>query len=173
MNTWVCGERRAAVTVTAVLLAGVLWPLRQYRRPYGERRDGFPLSHYPMFSVRRSATVTMSYLVAETREGDRHYLAHQHIGPGGLNQVRRQVNRRVAEGGATRLACQVAQRITAHSGSGMIARIHVVRGRFDLDRCFERHQVAGSERILATAEVPAAPLAKIMDSPTARCRKQS
>jgi len=157
------GERRAAVTVTAALLACVLWPLRQYRRPRTERRDGFPLSHYPMFSAPRPAKVTVYYLVAETREGDRRYLAHRYIGPGGLNQVRRQVNRRVAEGRATTLARQVAGRVAGHGGVGMIAQVHVVQGRFHLDRCFGQHQVVGSERILATAEVPAAPPMKIME----------
>lgn len=173
MNVQDTGERRVAVTITAALLACVLWPLRQYRRPRAERRDGFPLSHYPMFTVRRPAKTTVYYLVAETREGDRHYLAHQQVGPGGLNQVRRQVNRRVAEGGAGTLARQVAERITAHGGPGMIARVHVVRGRFNLDRCFEQRRVAGSERILATAEVQATPLMKTMGPVGARPRGQA
>ena len=168
MNSWDTGERRAAVTVTAVLLTCVLWPLRQYRRSRAERRDGFPLSHYPMFTDLRPAEVTMCYLVAETCEGDRHYLAHRYVGPGGLNQVRRQVNRRVAKGGAATLAQQVAERVIARSGPGMITRVHVVRGRFHLDRCFERHHVAGSEHILATAEVPVAPLMKITQPATAQ-----
>lgn len=153
-GAWGRAERPAAAAFTGALLACVLWPLRQNWRPAAERRDGFPLSYYPMFSARRRATVALNYVLVEDRRGGRRCLAHRHLGPGGLNQVRRQLNRMVTEGAADVLARDIAARLAGTGAAAEIGRVHVVRGRFHLDRCFEHHQALGREELLATAELP-------------------
>lgn len=153
-GAWGRAERPVTAALTGALLACVLWPLRQNWRPAHDRQDGFPLSYYPMFSARRRATVTVNYVVVEDRRGGRRFLAHRHLGPGGLNQVRRQLNRMITEGAADVLARDVAARLAGTGAAAQIARVHVVRGRFHLDRCFEHHQTLGREQLLATAELP-------------------
>lgn len=52
------------------------------------------------------------------------------------------------------LARDLAARLAGTGAAAEIARVHVVRGRFHLDRCFEHHRTLGRERVLATAELP-------------------
>ncbi|WP_114559991.1 hypothetical protein [Desertihabitans aurantiacus] len=112
------GERlQKALTLLAAagLVTAVLVPVRQSWRPPSERRDGFPLSYYPMFSARRRRTGTVVHLLGVDADGESRVLHHRHAGTGGMNQVRRQMNRRVARGAAAGLAAEAARSVAASS----------------------------------------------------------
>lgn len=150
---WARGERTRAMAFSTVVLGAVLWPLAQYRRPLRERVDGFPLSWYPMFSARRPQKAGINYAVGVRADGTRCYLPSRMLGPAGINQVRRQLNRVIREGSAQGHAATIAARVASHQGLRDVERIEIVRGRFDLDRCFLERAVRGKERALASVPV--------------------
>jgi hypothetical protein len=143
-------EQRWAASLSLALLSAVLAPIRHNwsARP----RDGFPFSHYPMFSARRRATTTVHYLAGVTAERIR--LPYRFAGTGGLNQVRRQINRLVAEGRVDVLCARVAAELARrHSGGGRYAdvvAVDVMRGRFRLDDCFVGGRIVGQETVLVS-----------------------
>ncbi|MGI9002446.1 MAG: hypothetical protein ACR2GH_12365 [Pseudonocardia sp.] len=151
---WRRGERAGVVLFSAALLGAVLAPLRQYRRPLRERVDGFPLSWYPMFSARRRRCATLGYAVGVRADGSRRYLPSSALGPGGVNQVRRQLNKAVREGRAQPYAEAVAQRVCRLPRCADVTRVEVVRGHFDLDRCLVERPPRAAETVVAAAEVP-------------------
>ncbi len=154
-RSWAPGERRVAGVVATTVLGSVLWPLRQYLRAPADRRDGFPLSYYPMFSGRRRTHCGITYVVAVGRDGDRRFLHHSVLGPAGINQVRRQLFRvAVREGCAEPYARALADRVARRPDCADVRRIEVVRGRFDLDTCLLTHEVRSRETVLAAAAVP-------------------
>lgn len=157
-HRWYRGERAGAAVLSAAVLGAVLWPLRQHRRAVAERVDGFPLSHYPMFIADRRRCCGITYVVAVRSTGTRTFLRHDALGPGGLNQVRRQLYRvAVTEGRAAEYVAALAARIRAERGYADVVRVEVVRGRFDLDACLLDRAVRGRETVLAAADVPPAP----------------
>jgi len=104
-------ERPAAAgAFSAALLAAVLWPVRENWR--AEKNDSFPLSYYPMFSARRRRSVRVTHMVGFDAGGGRHLLPYTCAGRGGLNQVRKQIARRLEAGGADEL-CHLVARETA------------------------------------------------------------
>lgn len=145
-------EQRWAASLSLALLSAVLAPIRHNwsARP----RDGFPFSHYPMFSARRRATTTVHYLAGVTAGGERIRLPYRFAGTGGLNQVRRQINRLVAEGRVDVLCARVAAELARrHSGGGRYAdvvAVDVMRGRFRLDDCFVGGRIVGQETVLVS-----------------------
>lgn len=152
---WKRGERGFAGVLSAAMLGAVLWPLRQDFRPKADRVDGFPLSYYPMFSMHRRRHGGITYAVGVTETGERRYLAYNLLGPGGVNQVRRQLYQvAVREGRAAQYAAALAARIAGRRSCADITRVEVVRGKFDLDRCMLGHVVQAEETVLAAAEVP-------------------
>lgn len=153
---WRRGERAGAAVFSATVLGAVLWPLAQYRRPLPERVDGFPLSWFPMFSTRRPRKAGINYAVGVRADGTRTYLPSATLGSGGLNQVRRQLNRVVREGATAGYAVALAARVAARRGLRDVVRVEIVRGRFDLDRCLLERVVQGTEKVLAAAPVPRA-----------------
>lgn len=150
---WARGERAGAAVFSAAVLGAMLWPLAEYRRPLKERVDGFPLSWYPMFSARRPRRAGVNYAVGVRDDGSRRYLPSAALGPAGVNQVRRQLNRVVREGGAETHAAAIAARVALRADLRDVERIEIVRGRFDLDRCFLDREVRGTETVLASAPV--------------------
>lgn len=151
---WARGERAGAAVFSAAVLGAMLWPLAEYRRPLKERVDGFPLSWYPMFSARRPRKAGVNYAVGVRADGSRRYLPSAALGPAGINQVRRQLNRVVREGGIENHAAAIAARVALRSGLRDVEHIEIVRGRFDLDRCFLDREVRGGETVLVSALVP-------------------
>jgi hypothetical protein len=139
-------ERRLAAVLSAVLLGAVVAPVRQNwnARP----RDGFPLSYYPMFSKHRSRKTTVYCLVGETATGERVRIGHRLVGDGGGNQTRKQINRMVREGRGEELCRGVAGRLAALRPE--IVAVHLVHGRYHLDRTFRAGKLTGKETILCT-----------------------
>ncbi len=82
-----CASRSRAGVASLVLLGVVVAPVRQHWRT--TPGDGFPLSSYPMFTAKRRAAGTVTYLIGFDRLGRRMLLPSSVAGPGGLNQVRR------------------------------------------------------------------------------------
>jgi hypothetical protein len=153
-GSWRPGERLAAGVFSGAMLLAVLSPLLQYRRPPDLRRDGFPLSWYPMFSAKRRRRCWMTYAVGVRPDGSRRFLPSGALGPGGINQVRRQLHRVAVDDRRPELAAAViARRVGGRRDCRDVVRVEVVRGRYDLDRCLLQRVVNGDERLLAAVEV--------------------
>ena len=153
--TWDPGERGRAVLVAVTVLGAVLCPLRQLLRPVERRKDGFPLSYYPMFSTPRRQHAHVAYAVGVAADGTRRYLPHTRIGTGGLNQVRRQLYRiAITDDRAGAWAPRLAARLAANPACDDLVRVDIIRGQFDLDKCLLDHHTQGEETILASVELP-------------------
>lgn len=140
-------EQATALTAGTALVAAVLWPLRQQTRP--EPRDGFPLSCYPMFTARRRRNGTVVHLVGVAPDGARTGLSHRLAGPGGLNQVRRQLNAAVRAGRSQHVVDQVAR----HPGAAGLQEVRLVSGTYRYDAFFAGDRTPVREVVHATAVV--------------------
>jgi hypothetical protein len=155
--SWKRNERAKAAVFSVAVLGAVLSPLLQYRRPLRERRDGFPLSWYPMFSTKRRRRAWVTYAVGVDLDGRRRYLHQGVFGAGGVNQVRRQLYRvAVREGRPAAYAAALAARVARCRDCADLVRVEVLRTRFDLDSCLLSRSVQGEDRLLAQAVVPSA-----------------
>jgi len=140
---WVRDKRLAGV-LTLLTVAALLRPLAEHRRAVP--KDSFPLSHYPMFSVKRRMRARFTYLVGIDRRGERRLLPYRCAGGGGLNQVRRQINRAVREGWVADLCAAVAASplLRREGALADIVEVRVVTGEYRLADYF-----AGSKEPLA------------------------
>lgn len=145
-------EKALTYLAAGALVAAVLAPLRQNRRP--DPRDGFPLSYYPMFSARRKRTGTVVHLEAVDTGGRHRPLDYHCAGTGGFNQVRRQIARTVRDGRAQDLADQVAARLTTRPGADDLREVRVVSSRFAYADFFAGRREPEHQRVHATAAVP-------------------
>ncbi|MDO5635082.1 MAG: hypothetical protein Q4G34_09480 [Micrococcus sp.] len=160
-------------------VAVVLSPLRHYVKGplHGSgaakfTRDSFPLSTYPMFSEDRGRSTSVAHVIGITDAGERVIPLFKHFGPGGLNQVRKQVSRAVRRGDAARVAqayadslatLQTRQRTRPSTGTGagatrrrreaQIVTVEVVRSRFRFDEYFDGQTLPQRETVLARADV--------------------
>jgi len=148
-------DRRLAGAFSAALCAAVLAPLAQHARAPAQRRDGFPLSYYPMFSAPRGRTKRQTYLVGVDAAGGRRRLPYTALGGGGLNQARRQMSRLVSEGKGAALAAMVAGRV-ADGGERWsdVVGVEVVTGSFRLDDVMRGRIEPLKERLRGAAAVP-------------------
>lgn len=153
------GLRLAGLAGFAVVL---LAPLRHYVGDMPtvttakNERDSFPLSTYPMFSADRQGRVTVPHVVGITAEGGRIQPHHRHYGPGGLNQVRRQISREIRQGRATEIAQTYADSLAAQARTeeeADIVEVKVVRARYLFADYFAGAQVPQAESVHATCEV--------------------
>lgn len=104
-------------------------------------RDSFPLSTYPMFSTDRKGRVTVPHVIGLTVDDQRVPLHYRHYGPGGLNQVRKQIARGVRRGAAASIAQRYADSLASPSRKlsrreAAVQRVVVVRSRFIFDDYF-------------------------------------
>lgn len=145
-----------ALAVGVGLAAVLLSPVRHYFSGDAQaknRHDSFPLSTYPMFSEDRKGRAWVPHVVGRTATGERILPHYGHFGPGGLNQVRKQIARMVRAGQAEQVAQRYADSLAAdHTRSARgrtpgaarrrrereIVRVEVVRSRFDFDDYFLR-----------------------------------
>jgi hypothetical protein len=140
--------------VSALTLAAVLLPIAENWR--AEPRDSFPLSYYPMFALRRSKRTRFSYLLGIDARGGRRPLPYTLAGSGGLNQVRRQINRCVREGRAEALCERVAANPALARLAGPFAdvvEVRIVTGEFRLGRFYKGETEPASERVHAFRRV--------------------
>lgn len=144
--------KRLAAAFSIVLLAVVASPIvENWRSP---SHDDFPLSFYRMFSEVRSDTQRVTYLVGHDSRGQRVLIPYQYAGAGGMNQVRRQINRQVEQGSSSRLCQAVATRV-ARAGSRLpeIRTVEVTTGTFQMSQYFRGNQAPVSENVSARCTV--------------------
>jgi hypothetical protein len=116
--------------------------------------DDFPLSYYPMFTFDKSDRQRVTYLVAYDPSGARFLLPYRYAGQGGLNQVRRQMNKLLEGGQASRLCRTVASRVVRFGDLPIdVSRIEIVTGTFLMTRFFAGDRVPVSENIRAACPV--------------------
>ncbi len=128
-----CDVKRFAAGMSAAFLSTVLWPIAQNWR--AEKEDGFPLSYYPMFSVKRKKRYRVTHLAGRTANGARVTIPYGYAGTGGLNQVRRQLRRTALEGGAESLCRAVAAKMgrRGHPSLAAVVEVELVTGEYRLD----------------------------------------
>lgn len=151
MNRGFFDGKGFAAGVSLLTVGAVLWPVVQNWRE--EPEDNFPLSYYPMFSKKRRKSASVVYLVGVDGKGKRHLIRYDHAGPGGFNQVRRQIRRLVQEGKAEDLVRLVGTSIVQRDDGRYadVTTVEVVTGRYDLDEYFvSRRKVPASETVHAS-----------------------
>lgn len=134
-------------------IGAVLWPVVENWRE--EPEDGFPLSYYPMFTAKRSERVWITHLVGSDARGERRPIPYAYAGTGGLNQVRRQINRIVREGNAEALCRTVAARIALEEDARFadVVEVRIVTGRYLLADFYAGAKDPISERVRASCRV--------------------
>jgi len=139
-----------ASALSLLTVGAILWPIAQNWKK--EPKDNFPLSYYPMFSLKRPKKADFTYLVGLDAEGNRHLLPYRYAGTGGLNQVRRQINRLAREGKAERLCRQVAERLALEADGPFsdVKTVQVVTGRYRLAEYFDGIKEPTKERVHAS-----------------------
>jgi hypothetical protein len=142
-----------AGALSLAMVGAVLWPVLENWKE--EPKDGFPLSYYPMFSLKRPKKADFTYLVGLDADGGRHLLPHRYAGTGGLNQVRRQINRLAREGKAEGLCQRVAERLAGEKDGpfASMVTVQVVTGRYRLAQYFDGKKEPTRERVHASRPV--------------------
>jgi hypothetical protein len=142
----------AASVLSIVVLAAVVAPIAQNWR--ATPRDDFPLSHYPMFTADKSDRQRVTYLVAYTPDDGRYLLPYRYAGQGGLNQVRRQMNKLLDRGQASRLCRTVASRVVRFGDQPVaLNRVEIVTGTFLMTQFFAGNRVPLTESVRAACPI--------------------
>ncbi len=143
-------EKEFAGVFAALMVGAVLWPVVHNWRE--QPKDSFPLSYYPMFSLKRAGATTVRYLVGLDARGGRHLLPHTYAGTGGLNQVRRQINKIVRGGKADTLCRLVATKVAQRDEERFagVVTVQVVVGRYRLTDYFADKRGSVWERMDAS-----------------------
>lgn len=134
-----------------LVLFAILLPIREnwQKKP----QDSFPLSYYPMFSLKRGETNSLNYFVGYDINGNRHYIPYNYIGNGGFNQVRRQINKQCRKGKEARLTKKVARRLAKCKEQPFngLERVELVNGTYHLETYFlTDNKMPLEEKILHT-----------------------
>ena len=134
------------------MLAIVSWPVVENWK--AEPRDSFPLSYYRMFSEDRADRQRLTYLVGLDDRGSRYLIPYQFAGTGGMNQVRRQINRRVEQGEAVELCRSVASRLRRSSRRPPgVEQVEVITGTFRMSTYFGGNRAPLEENVRARCAV--------------------
>ncbi len=157
------GERRqnlaegkllpALFSVFLILL--VLSPIVENFR--AKATDGFPLSHFPMFTSKRDATENVTHLVGLDADGNRYVIPHRFAGTGGMNQVRKQIRKSARDKENAPKLCQIVAEKVAERRSeryAKIVRVVVVSGEYNLDDYFAGAKNPVEEKIRVACDVP-------------------
>lgn len=148
--------RSLAAGISVLAIAAVLAPIIENWRALP--KDSFPLSYYPMFAAKRGATARCTYLIGLDADGGRRCLPHTLAGTGGLNQVRRQLNR----AGKRKDRAAICRKVAARVGKNRMLYPDIVAVRFMAGEYCLKSYCAGvraplTETILAEAPVPGHP----------------
>lgn len=141
--------RVAAAVVSLVLIGATLEPL--IRDPYD---DGFPLSTYPMFAMKRPTVQTFHYALGVTRDGRRRTLSPALVGTGEVLQAMKVFDHAVERGRheLDSLCNAIATRVAGAEDFADVVTIRIVRGTHDAVEYLARGKV-GSEHDLVHCEV--------------------
>jgi hypothetical protein len=118
-----------AYALSAILIALVIEPVL-HRQP----RDGFPFSHYPMFSsARRAAEAEVVHAVGVTRGVERRPVPPRLVGTDEVLQARATIQQAIARGpaGARELCAVLAQRVALEAGERGAGAAEVIEIRTD------------------------------------------
>lgn len=143
------------MVASLALLSAVLAPVREHWR--ARPHDSFPFSCYPMFTAKRSAFATVTHLVGVDHQGRTRMLPHGLLGPGGLNQVRRQLHRAVREDRAELTCRTIASRLAGDEDQRYdeVVEVLVVTGTYRFDDYFNGNPVP--HRLRVHASCPTSP----------------
>ena len=142
-----------AAGFAVLLLLAVLSPIVENRR--ARPHDDFPLSYFPMFADERSDAQSLHYVVGLDAAGNRLRVAHNYIAPGGMNQVRRQMNKLVGQGKAREICAAASAEIARRRPRALreVTTLQVVTGTFGMSEYFSGNRAPISERVTATCRV--------------------
>jgi predicted DCC family thiol-disulfide oxidoreductase YuxK len=133
---------RAFPTIASILvLVAVFSPVRENWKDKKDAVDSFPLSYYPMFSRRRADTHRQPHVVGIRSNGETFPISYKLLGTGGLNQVRRQLDRLTKQDDSEPLRQMLAGAANEIGNSSKkryrdCVALAAVRGHYDLDRYF-------------------------------------
>ena len=140
--------KRLAAAFSLGLMALVASPVAENWK--AEPLDSFPLSYYRMFSEDRADRQRITYLVGLDDGGNRYLIPHRFAGNGGMNQVRRQINRLVEQGEAATLCRSVASRLgRSTSELPELVTIEVITGTYRLSAYFTGDRAPLEENVRA------------------------
>lgn len=147
--------RGLAAGLSVLLLAAILWPVRQNWR--ATPRDSFPFSYYPMFSARRRERVRLLRVAGLDAQGHRYPIAYRYLGSGGFNQVRRQLHATVRAGRGEALCQAVATRLARRPGGplGAVVTVQILSGRYAWEDFLSGDPAPVGERVCASWTRPA------------------
>jgi len=145
-----------AVVFSAVLFGLTLLPILQIGAD--KPVDGFPMSHYPMFSNPRPEFETPIYVVGFDHAGARHKIPYPYWTPGGFNQASMQLKAARAEGQESldavceHIAAGIARKPTrALAGVGEVV---IERGHYNMVKYFqEGDKTPHKKKALASCRV--------------------
>ena len=129
-------SKSGAVIFSFLIAGAVLWPVKENFRK--KPADNFPLSYYPMFSFKRGADYTLNYIVGYDGFNKRYYIPYRYYGSGGLNQARRQLNKKVKKNDTGEILKKAVTRIKRKDEPlyTLLKRLELARGTFDFDAYF-------------------------------------
>ncbi len=141
-----------ATIVSVVLILLVLSPIVENFK--ARPADSFPFSPYPMFSRKRKATQTVTYLVGYTEQGERRIVHSRYGGTGGMNQARKQIVKHAKEE-PDKFCRRVADRIVRDDRRRLreIVRLAIVTGEYNLNDCFNGVRAPLAEEVHAICDV--------------------
>ena len=149
------GSKWFAAAFSLAMIAIVSWPVLENWKV--EPRDSFPLSYYRMFSEDRADRQRLTYLAGLDARGSRYLIPYRFAGTGGMNQVRRQINRRVSQGEASDLCRSVAARLGRSPGRPPgVNTVEVITGTFLLSNYVTGDITPLEENVRARCAVPPA-----------------
>lgn len=129
-------SKRVAAVFSFIIAGAVLWPVRENFKE--KPADNFPLSYYPMFSAKRGDDHTLNYIVGYDSSNMRYYVPYRYIGNGGLNQVRRQLNKKIRMNDTKDILQKTLKRIEMENEFpyNQLLKVELARGNFNLDTYF-------------------------------------
>jgi len=119
--------------------------------------DGFPLSHFPMFTSKRDETANVTHLVGLDMNGNRYVIPHRFAGTGGMNQVRKQISKSARNKEDAPKLCQtVAEKVAQRRSErySKIVKVVIVSGEYNLNDYFAGAKNPVEEKIRVVCEVP-------------------
>ena len=135
------------------MILAVLWPVRENFRE--QPADDFPLSYFPMFTDVRNGRTTLTHPIGIRADGTTIDLHYKTVASSGMNQVRRQINRRVREEGAEPLCEDVAARVRKSKDLGLqdLVAVAIVEDRYEFHTFFGGDQRPASREVLAQTPI--------------------
>jgi len=145
-------SKRVAAAMSLLLIVLVASPVLENWKD--DPDDSFPLSYYPMFIFDKSDRQRLNYLVGIDAQGNRRFLEFSLVGPGGMNQVRRQMSKLIERKQAPQLCQSVATKV-AKSGRKLadVVQVQIVTGTFRMSSFFGGETSPGAEDVRARCAV--------------------